>query len=195
MRWLLGNGKWYQLRLRSRWYYQFSNEHHNLHKGIFKSVETVYKRENLGLSEKQGIGRFRGRLFGNLSHNRATLTIKRHFMESTKWLQKWLSPNDLFINEIFSLDEFHCNIYSLSDITDVSHFSKSENIWSFCVNCSNSQSYVLLKPLPVQISLSANLTAQSSRVIQVNIHSYHVRLYQLFSSTQSLFNIISKVFF
>ena len=60
---LLGNGKWYQLRLRSRWHYQFSNDRHNFHKGIFKSVETVYERENLGLSEKQGIGRFRSRLF------------------------------------------------------------------------------------------------------------------------------------
>ena len=35
MRRLLGYGKWYQLRLRSRWHYQFSNERHNFHKGIW----------------------------------------------------------------------------------------------------------------------------------------------------------------
>ena len=113
---LLGNEKWYQLRLRSRWHYQFSNEYHNFHKGIFKTAETVYERENLGLSAEQGIGRFHGRLFGNMSHNRATSTKKCHFMKTTTWLQTLLSPSSLFIKEIFSYDLFHCNIYSLSDI-------------------------------------------------------------------------------
>ena len=44
---LLGNGKWDQLRLRSRWNYQFSTECKNFHKGIFKAVKTVYERKNL----------------------------------------------------------------------------------------------------------------------------------------------------
>ena len=35
---------------------------------------------------------------------------------------------------------------------DVSHFSKSEHIWSFCVNCNKSKKEVLVKPLPVQKS-------------------------------------------
>ena len=112
---LLGNGKWYQLRLRSRWHYQFSIEYKNFHKGIFKTVKTLYERENLGLSEEQGIGGFHGRL-GNGCHNHATSTKKHHFTESTKWLRTWLSPSGLFINEIFSLDVFHCNTYSLSHI-------------------------------------------------------------------------------
>ena len=41
LRRLLGNEKWYQLRLRSRWHYQFSSECHNLHKSLFKIVETI----------------------------------------------------------------------------------------------------------------------------------------------------------
>ena len=61
---LLGNGKWYQLRLRSRWHYQFSTECKNFHKGVYKTVKTVYERENLGLSAEQVIGGFHGRLFG-----------------------------------------------------------------------------------------------------------------------------------
>ena len=50
-------------------------------------METVSEPENHGLSEKQGIERVHGRLFANYSHNHATTTPKRHFMESTKWLQ------------------------------------------------------------------------------------------------------------
>ena len=65
------------------------------------------------------------RLFENLSHNHATSTTKRHFMELTSNLTE---PNGLFINEIFSLKNFivtflHCVTYK-----GVSHFSKSENI-------------------------------------------------------------------
>ena len=36
---LLGNKKWDQLRLRSRWHYQFSTECKNFHKGIFKILK------------------------------------------------------------------------------------------------------------------------------------------------------------
>ena len=121
---LLGNGKWYQLRLRSRWHYQFSTECKNFHKGIFKTVKTVYERENLVLSAEQVIGGFHDRLFGNGCHNHKTSTKKRHFMESTKWLRTWLSPSGLFINEIFSLDGFHCNTYSLSHILRCFSFFK-----------------------------------------------------------------------
>ena len=121
---LLCNGKWYQLRLRSRWHYQFSTECQNSHKGIFKTVKTVYERENLGLSAEQVTGGFHGRLFGNGCHNHKTSTKKRHFMESTKWLRTCLSPSGLFINEIFSFDGFHCNTYSLSHILRCFSFFK-----------------------------------------------------------------------
>ena len=47
-------------------------------------METVSEPENLDLSDKQGIRRVHGRLFANYSHNHATLTTKRHFIESTK---------------------------------------------------------------------------------------------------------------
>ena len=50
-------------------------------------METVSEPKILGLFEKQGIGRVHGRLFANYSHNHATLTTKRHFLDSTKWLQ------------------------------------------------------------------------------------------------------------
>ena len=113
---LIGNGKGYQLRLRSRRHYLFSTECKNVHKGIFKTVKTVYEREYLGLCTEQVIGGFYGRLFGNGCHNHETSTKKRHFIESTKWLRTWLNPSGLFINEIFSLDGFHCNTYSLSHI-------------------------------------------------------------------------------
>ena len=79
-------------------------------------MDTVYERENLGLSEKQGIGRVHGHLFLYWCHNHATSTTKHHFMEWMKLLQTWLSLSGLFVNEIFSLDGFHCNTYSLSDI-------------------------------------------------------------------------------
>ena len=59
----------------------------NFHKGIFKTVKTVYERENLGLSAEQVIGGFHDRLFGNGYHNHETSTKKRHLMESTKWLR------------------------------------------------------------------------------------------------------------
>ena len=77
---------------------------------------TVFEPENLGLSDKHGIGRVRGRLFANYSHYHATLTTKRHFMESTKWLQTCLILSGLSINEIFPLYGFHRNTYSLCDI-------------------------------------------------------------------------------
>ena len=54
MRRLLGNGKWYQVSLRSRRHNQFSNQCNNFHRNIFKTMETVYESENLGLSEEQG---------------------------------------------------------------------------------------------------------------------------------------------
>ena len=65
---------------------------------------------------KQGTGRVRGHLSANYSHNHATSTSKRAFMESTKWLQTLLIPNGLFINEIYSLDGFHCYTYSLCGV-------------------------------------------------------------------------------
>ena len=113
---LLGNGKWYQLRLRSRRHYQLSTECKHFHKVIFKTVKTVFEQENLGLSVEQVIGGFHRCLLGNRCHNHETSTKKRHFMESTKRLRTWLSPSGLFINEIFYLDGFHCNTYSLSHI-------------------------------------------------------------------------------
>ena len=161
---LLDNGKWYQLRLRSQWHYQFSTEFENFHKGIFKTVKTVYERENLGLSAEQGIGGFHGRHFGNGSHNHETSTKIRHFMESTKWLRTWLSPSGLFINEIFSLDGFHCNTYSLSNILRCFSFSKSEFIWSFRVNCNKSQNRRSCKTTScAKVDLSVDPTAPSSR--------------------------------
>ena len=54
--------------------YQFSTECKKFHKGIFKTVKTVYERENLGLSAEQVIGGFHGRLFGNGCHNHETST-------------------------------------------------------------------------------------------------------------------------
>ena len=36
---------------------------------------------------------------------------------------------------------------------DVSYFSKSEHIWSYCVNCNDSPKNVLVKPLPVHKSI------------------------------------------
>ena len=95
-----------------------------IHKGIFKTVKTVYEREHLGLSAEQVIGGFHSRLFGNGCHNHETSTNKRHFMESTKWLRTRLSPSGLFINEIFSFDLFHCNTYSLSHILSCFLFFK-----------------------------------------------------------------------
>ena len=68
---IIGNGKWYQLRLRSRLHYSFSNQCNNFHKGIFNTLKTVYEWENLCLSEEQGIGRVHCLLFGNWSHNHA----------------------------------------------------------------------------------------------------------------------------
>ena len=79
-------------------------------------METVSEPGNLGLSEKQGIGIVHGRLFANYSQHHATSTTKRHFMESTKWLQLCLFPSGLFINEIFSLYWFYRNTYSLFGI-------------------------------------------------------------------------------
>ena len=87
MRRLLGNGERYRQPLRSRRHNEFSNKCSNFHRGFFKIMETVSEPENLGLSQKQGIGRVDGRLFANYSHNHATSTTKRHFMESTKWVQ------------------------------------------------------------------------------------------------------------
>ena len=46
---------WYELHLHSRWHYQFSNDCNNLYKGIFKTVKTVYDRENLGLPEDMAL--------------------------------------------------------------------------------------------------------------------------------------------
>ena len=43
-------------------------------------METVSELENLGLSEKQSIGRVHGLLFANYSHNHATSTTKCHFV-------------------------------------------------------------------------------------------------------------------
>ena len=151
---LLGNGKWYQLHLRSRWHYQFSSKCKKIHtKGIFKIVKSVYKRENLGLSAEQVIGGFHARLFGNGCHNHETSTKKRHFMEWTKWLRTWLSPNGLFINEIFSWDGFHCNTYSLNHILRCFSFFKIRIYLKFRVNCNKSLTDVLVKPLPVQKSI------------------------------------------
>ena len=122
MRRLLGNGKWYGLYLRSRLHNQFSNQCSNFHKDIFKTMETVSEPENLGLSEKQGIWRVHGCLFANYSHKHATSTTKCHFMDSTKWLQTWLIPSGLFINEIFRLYEFHCNTQSLCRVWHIQMF-------------------------------------------------------------------------
>ena len=125
VRWLLGNGKWYQLHLRSRWNYQFSNECKNFDKGIIKTVKTVYERENPSLSEEQGIGRFHDRLFGNWCHNHATSTKKRHFngidkMASNMTEHKRLVYKlNIFFGWIFIETLIHRVTYK-----DVSHFSK-----------------------------------------------------------------------
>ena len=57
-----------------------------------------------------------------MSQNHLTRTTKRNFMKSVKWLLTGLSPSGLFINEIFSLDEFFSNTYILCD-KDAFHFS------------------------------------------------------------------------
>ena len=77
LRRLLGNREWNQLRLRSRWHYQFSTECKIFHKVIFKTVKTVYERENLGLFAEQVIGGFHGRLFGYgcLNHKTSTKNV------------------------------------------------------------------------------------------------------------------------
>ena len=88
-------------------------------KGIFKTVKTVYERENPVLSEEQGLRKLEDSTVVFLEIGVIIMQLrpkKRHFMESTKWLQTWLSPSDLYINEIFSLDGFHWNTYSLSHI-------------------------------------------------------------------------------
>ena len=46
---------------------------------MFKTVETVYEPENLGLSEEQGFGRIHGPLFANYYHNHAISTKKTSF--------------------------------------------------------------------------------------------------------------------
>ena len=95
-------------------------------------METVSDPESLGLSGKQGIGRVHGRLFvANYSYNHATSTTKRHFMESTKWLQTRLIPSGLFINEFFSLYGFHRNTYSLCDIYRYFSFFKIKTYLRF----------------------------------------------------------------
>ena len=56
VRLLLGNRKWHKLRLRSRWHFEIGNQYNDFHRGIFKSMGTVYEKE-LGLSEVQDIRR------------------------------------------------------------------------------------------------------------------------------------------
>ena len=51
----------------------------------------------------------------------------------------------LWIGFIVTL--IHCVTYK-----EFSHFSNSEDIWIFRVNCNKSLTYVLVKPLPVQKS-------------------------------------------
>ena len=48
----------------------------------------------------------------------------------------------------FIVTLIHCVTYK-----DVSHFSKSKNIWSFRVNCNKCLTDVHVKPFPVQKSI------------------------------------------
>ena len=163
MRRLLGNGKWYGQPLRLRRHNEFSNKCSNCKNGSFKTMETVSDSENLGLSEKQGIGRVHGRLFANYSHNHATSTTS-HFLESTKWLQTWLIPSGLSMNEIFSLYGFHRNTHSLCDISRCFSFFKIKTYLEFSwelLKMSNRRSCKTTSC--TKIDMSANATVQSPR--------------------------------
>ena len=150
---LLGNGKWYKLRLRSRWHYQFLKECNNFHKGIFKTKETVYERENLGLSEEQGIWSATvvfleiGLIIMQLRPKNVILWNRRNKFKhdfaqvACLWMKYFLSTD-------FIVTFIHWVTYKY-----VSYFSKSEHIWSFWANCYKSQKDVLVKPLPVQKSI------------------------------------------
>ena len=65
---------------------------YNFHQGFFKSVDTVYERENLGLSKEQDIRRVHSCHLGNWSRYHATSTITRHFMDSTKFASNMIEP-------------------------------------------------------------------------------------------------------
>ena len=55
-------------------------------------------------------------------------------------------------NIFFGIDFVVTLIHSVT-YQDVSHFSKSECIWIFRMNCNKSLTHVLVKPLPVQKSI------------------------------------------
>ena len=55
---------------------------------------------------------------------------------------------------------------------DVSHFSKSEHIWSFRVNCNKSQSQTTSC---TKIDLSAYSIIRRIKIIQNYIYPYHIR--------------------
>ena len=168
------------MHLHSQWHYQFSNQCNIFHKGIFKIV--IYEREQLGLSKDQGTRRNHNRRFGYWFNNHATSTTKGHFIDSTKWLQKWLSPNSLFMIKYFWMDLIVTLIHCVTH-EDVSHFSKSQHTRTCRANCNKSLTDILVKRVPVQNLSDCRSDCsiiQRIKVIEVYTHPRHIQLYLLF---------------
>ena len=146
---LLGNGKWYQLRLRSRWHYLFSNQCNNFHKGIFKTfmnaTSLVYLK-NRALEEST-VGFLEISLIIMQFRPQNVILWNRRNGFNHDWAQTACSYMKYFLWMGFFVTLIH-----FLTLQDVFHFSNSEDMWIFLVNCNKSLTDVLVKPLPIQKS-------------------------------------------
>ena len=92
----------------------------------------------------------------------------------------------------FIVTRIHCVSYG-----DVSHFSNSEDIWIFRVNCDKSLTDVLIKPLPVQkstcliIRLFNNLENNANESLHLSLPYMIVLIIFITSITLDILTIFS----
>ena len=97
-----------------------------------------------------------------------------------------------FLRMGFIVTLIHCVTYK-----DVSHFSNSEDIWIFCVNCNKSLTDMLVKPLPVQkltcliIRHFSNLENKTNSSLHPSLS--HMIVLIIFNTSITL-NIMPKVY-